>query len=71
MSLTNKTFHILLLLSLFFQINSQNSKIKAKSLESFCDVNLYKIIIDVEIENPMKEYKNYYSNVYLIQIKAK
>ena len=63
MSLTNKTFHILLLLSLFFQINSQNSKIKAKSLESFCDVNLYKIIIDVEIENPMKEYKNFYLNV--------
>ena len=53
MSLTNKTFHILLLLSLFFQINSQNSKIKAKSLESFCDVNLYKIIIDVEIESDL------------------
>ena len=60
MSLLNQIFHIFLLFCLFFHINSQDSIIKAKDLESSCDINLYRIVINIGITNPLNEYKSFY-----------
>ena len=62
MSIIFKTLNIILFLCLFLQINSQVSIIKAKSLQSFCDVNLYKVIINIEANPPLKDYKSFNLN---------
>ena len=60
MSLLNQIFHIFLLFCLFIHINSQDPIIKAKGLESSCDINLYRIVINIGITNPLNEYKSFY-----------
>ena len=57
-----KILNISLFLCLFFQIKSQSSTIKAKSLQSFCDINLYKVIINVDINPSLSEYKSFNLN---------
>ena len=63
MSLLNQIFHIFLLFCLFIHINSQDPIIKAKGLESSCDINLYRIVINIGITNPLNEYKSFYLNI--------
>lgn len=62
MSIINKTINLILFLSLFFCMNSQVSVIKARSLESFCDINLYRVTINVDIVPPLKDYKSFNLN---------
>ena len=57
-----KILNIILFLCLFFQIKSQTSTIKAKSFQSLCDINLYKVIINVDINPPLKDYKSFNLN---------
>ena len=59
-----KFFPIIFLLSLFLNIHSQYVTIRANDLESYCETNLYKIIINVEITESMKEYISFYLNAY-------
>ena len=59
-----KFLSIIYLSSLFINIHSQYVTIKAKDLESYCDKNLYKIIIGIENAEPIKDYINFYLNTY-------
>ena len=63
MAFCSKIFHILLLLCLFHYGNTRVSKITAKNINNVCEINLYKIEINIKIENPLNEYKNFYLNV--------
>ena len=63
MTFLNQLFQIFLLFCFFIHINSQQTLIKAKDLDSFCDTNLYQIIINVKLINPLNEYKSFYLNV--------
>ena len=58
---------ISIILCLCGNINSINSQIEAKSIESFCDKNIYKIIININnINKNLKDYINFYLNTYTI-----
>ena len=57
-----KQLPIFILLCLFIQMNSQLALIKAKNLVSSCEVNLYKVIINIDIIPQLNEYKNFYLN---------
>ena len=59
-----KFISIIYLSTLFLNIHSQYVTIKAKDLESYCDKNLYKIIIDIENTEPIKDFINFYLNAY-------
>ena len=61
MVLCNKLFRIILFFYLFIQINSL-TRIKAKGLELVCDTNLYKIIININLVQPLNNYKSFYFN---------
>ena len=63
MTFLNQLLQIFLLFCFFIHINSQQTLIKAKDLDSFCDTNLYQIIINVKLVNPLNEYKSFYLNV--------
>ena len=61
----SKILTITIFLSLYITINSKDAKILAKYLESFCEKNLYKIIIDIEdLNKSLKDYKSFYLNTY-------
>ena len=62
MALHNRIIHIFLFLCLFIHIKSQLTRIKAKSIESFCDTNLYRIVINVFDAQQLKDYKSFYFN---------
>ena len=62
MSINYRLFHIFILQCILFQINSQSIPVIAKSVQSVCDTNLYKIIINIKIVQPLEEYKNFYFN---------
>jgi hypothetical protein len=55
-----KLFPCLIFISSFLCIHSQYSLIKAKNVESFCSKSVYNVIIDIEINNPLQEYKSFY-----------
>ena len=57
-----KQLHIIVLLCLFIHINSQRFLIKANNIVSSCEVNLYKIIINIDITPQLNEYKSFYLN---------
>ena len=59
-----KLFLVFIIISLLLCINSQTNTIIAKSIESHCEKNLYKIVMDIEILNPMKNYVSFYLNAY-------
>ena len=59
-----KLFPIFIIISLLICTYSQSNTIKAKSVESHCEKNLYKIIMDIEIVNQMKNYVSFYLNAY-------
>ena len=60
MKLDSNFIKIILFFSLFLNIYSQNSIIKAKDLNTYCEKNIYKIIIDIDINNPLQDYVNFY-----------
>ena len=60
MVLKFKLFKLSLFFSLFINIYSSYSLIKAKNLTSYCEKNIYKIIIDIDIVDPPQEYINFY-----------
>ena len=62
-----KLLSILLFLSLQIIAYSQNIVIKAKNLESYCEKNLYKIVINIDISSEMKDYISFYLNTYSIK----
>ena len=60
MNLYLKLFPCFIFISSFLCIHSQYSLIKAKNLESYCSKSVYNVIIDIEIQNPLQEYKSFY-----------
>ena len=56
---------ITIFLSLIININSINVKIGAKNIESYCEKNLYKIIIGItDLNNNLKDYTSFYLTTY-------
>ena len=54
-------FQIIILSCLFLQIFTEDTIIKAKNLESFCDKNLFRFNIDIELsEKSDSVYKSFY-----------
>lgn len=58
-----KLFQIFIVFNFFLIIHSQYALLKAKGINSYCEKNLYKIIIDIEIINPLNDYKSFYLNI--------
>ena len=58
-----KIITILCFISLFLVVNSEDITVTAKGINSFCEKNLYKIIIDVEFSSAPQNYINFYLNV--------
>ena len=61
----SKILTITIFLSLYITTNSTNARILAKNIDSYCEKNLYKIIIDIEDSNKsLKDYISFYLNTY-------
>ena len=58
----NRIFHIFLFLCLFIHIKSQYTRIKAKSIESICDTNLFRFVINIHNTEQLNDYKSFYLN---------
>ena len=62
--MSNKKINaILCFISLFLVVHSEDITVKAKGLNSFCEKNLFKVIIDVEFSSVPQNYINFYLNV--------
>ena len=62
-----KIFPLFIFVTLFLITHSQYSTIKAKSLDSYCEKSIYYVIIDIEIINPLQEYKSFNFVAYSTQ----
>lgn len=60
MDFTFKLLPYFILFSLLFTINSQSVIIKGKEINSQCEKNLYKIIINIETIDPLIDYVEFY-----------
>ena len=64
MAFSTSMIQLFILHYLFFHINSSMIKIKAKSIQKlFCNINVYRFDINVEIIQTLEEYKSFYLNV--------
>ena len=60
MNPNSQIIKIILFFLLIINIYSYYTTIRANDLSSYCEKNIYKIIIDVDIGNPLQEYINFY-----------
>ena len=67
MTSNSKIFPLFIFVSLFLYTHSQYSVIKAKALDSYCEKSIYNVIIDIEINNPLQEYKSFNFVAYSTQ----
>ena len=55
-----EVFQIIIISCLVAQIFSDDTIIKAKNLESYCEKNLFRFVIEIEISNQLNDYKSFY-----------
>ena len=62
-----KFFTIFIILSLIINIHSELSLVIAKGIDSYCDKNLFRIIIDIDIVRPQQDYITFYLTAYSVE----
>ena len=59
-----KSLLFFIILSLVIKVHSAFSIIKAREIKSYCDKNLYRVVISIDIVNPLKEYITFFLTAY-------
>ena len=62
-----KLFIFLIIFTSLIYANSQYINVKAKDIQSFCDKNLFKIVIDIEVSSQLKDYISFYLKAFSVK----
>ena len=62
-----KLFTFLIIFASIIYVNSQYTIVKAKDMNSFCDKNLFKLIIDIEVDGSLNDYVSFHLKAYSVK----